>query len=547
MTESHGILVVDDEPDLERLVRQRMRRDIREGQYKFYFAHDGIEALERLQEHDDIDMVLSDINMPRMDGLALLEQIQRADSDIRAVIVSAYGDMKNIRTAMNRGAFDFITKPIDFEDMRITIERTLSNMKVWREALASRDRLVALQQELDVASQMQQSILTTTFPTGPNHDVFASMLPAKEVGGDFFDVVNLEHGRIGLAVADVSDKGVHAAMFMMTSRTLLKGAAIGLDSPGEVLREVNNLLVEDNNAAMFVTVFYGIYDPATGLLTYSNGGHNPPVIVRADGNSEELSTTEGIALGVMDDMPYGTASISLSPGDFVVLFTDGVTEAEKADGEQFGLERLFDLFAGRAVADARAANAAVFEAVHAFAGDHHQSDDITCITLMRTQDAAEAGADDHPAVAEGAAEPTGRVTHQSFSFETRVEEVERLLDTVDVLGEQEELPTDIIFQVKLSLEEVLMNVINHGHDDDEIHEVDISLTSSPESLTIEIIDDGKPFDPLQDALAPDTESSIEDRKIGGLGVHLVRELMDEIRYRREHDKNYLVLVKRRRE
>ena len=546
MTECPCILVVDDEPDLERLVSQRMRRDIREGRYKFYFAQNGIEALERLEEHADIDMVLSDINMPRMDGLALLEQIPKVDPNIRAVIVSAYGDMKNIRTAMNRGAFDFITKPIDFDDMRITIERTLSHMKVWREALESRDKLVALRNELDVASKMQQSILTTTFPSGPDHDVFASMQPAKEVGGDFFDVVNLDRGRIGLAVADVSDKGVHAAMFMMASRTLLKGAAIGLEDPGEVLSEVNNLLVEDNNAAMFVTVFYGIYDPATGTLTYCNGGHNPPVIVRADGRGEELPTTEGIALGVMEDMPFGTASVSLDPGDFVVFFTDGVTEAEKADGEQFGLRRLVDLFGDHAIVDARTANAAVFEAVHAFADGYPQSDDITCVTLIRTDEDGAAGgaAAGDPATA---TDQDDHVTRQSFSCETSVDELERIYGIVDALAEQEELPADIVFQTKLSLEEVLMNVINHGHDDDEIHQVDISLTSTSEAFTIEISDDGRPFDPVHDAPEPDTEASIEDRKIGGLGVYLIRELMDEVRYRREDDRNHLVLVKRRSE
>ena len=546
MTECPCILVVDDEPDLERLVRQRMRRDIRAGRYKFYFAQNGVEALERLEEHADIDMVLSDINMPRMDGLALLEQIPKVDPNLRAVIVSAYGDMKNIRTAMNRGAFDFITKPIDFDDMRITIERTLSHMKVWREALESRDKLVALQNELDVASKMQQSILTTTFPSGPDHDVFASMQPAKEVGGDFFDVVNLDRGRIGLAVADVSDKGVHAAMFMMASRTLLKGAAIGLEDPGEVLSEVNNLLVEDNNAAMFVTVFYGIYDPATGTLTYCNGGHNPPVIVRADGRGEELPMTEGIALGVMEDMPFGTASVSLDPGDFVVFFTDGVTEAEKADGEQFGLRRLVDLFGDHAIVDARAANAAVFEAVHAFADGHPQSDDITCVTLIRTDEDGAAG-DAAAGVPAAAADQDDHVTRQSFSCETSVDELERIYGIVDALAEQEELPPDIVFQTKLSLEEVLMNVINHGHDDDEIHQVDISLTSTSEAFTIEISDDGRPFDPVHDAPEPDTEASIEDRKIGGLGVYLIRELMDEVRYRREDDRNHLVLVKRRSE
>ena len=153
----YKILVVDDEPDLEPLVLQRMRRAIRSGRYSFLFAQNGLEALALLHEHDDIDMVLSDINMPKMDGLALLEQIPNVDPNIRAVIISAYGDMKNIRTAMNRGAFDFVTKPVDFNDLRVTIERTLNHVVEWREALSSRDKLVVLQNELDVGRKMQQS------------------------------------------------------------------------------------------------------------------------------------------------------------------------------------------------------------------------------------------------------------------------------------------------------------------------------------------------------------------------------------------------------
>ena len=179
------ILVVDDEPDLEPLILQRMRRDIRRGRYDFVFAHNGVEALELLNEDEDIDMVLSDINMPRMDGLTLLSQIPAVDPNIRSVIISAYGDMKNIRTAMNRGAFDFVTKPIDFDDLRITIDRTLSHLMEWREALSSRDKLVVLQNELDVASKMQQSILPTRFPKGSTYQSFASMEPARNVGGDF--------------------------------------------------------------------------------------------------------------------------------------------------------------------------------------------------------------------------------------------------------------------------------------------------------------------------------------------------------------------------
>ena len=230
MQEAYKILVVDDEPDLEPLMLQRMRRDILAGRYKFVFAQNGVEALEKLHQDDDIDMVLSDINMPQMDGLTLLEQIPKVDPNIRSVIISAYGDMKNIRTAMNRGAFDFVTKPLDFEDLQVTIDRTLRNMAEWREALQSRDKLVALQNELEVARGMQQSILPTQFPKEPNYTVYGKMQPARNVGGDFFDVVHLSDGRLGLAVADVSDKGVPAALFMMSSRTLLKGAAIGLCS-----------------------------------------------------------------------------------------------------------------------------------------------------------------------------------------------------------------------------------------------------------------------------------------------------------------------------
>ena len=141
--DSYRILVVDDEPDLEGLVLQRMRREIRSGRYSFIFARNGVEALERLNDDDEIDIVITDINMPEMDGLTLLDQIPAFDPKLRCVIVSAYGDMKNIRTAMNRGAFDFLNKPIDFEDLRLTIERSLEHLKSMREAFEARDRMLA--------------------------------------------------------------------------------------------------------------------------------------------------------------------------------------------------------------------------------------------------------------------------------------------------------------------------------------------------------------------------------------------------------------------
>ena len=356
-----------------------MRRSIRRGKYTFVFAHNGIEALERLNEDEEIDMVLSDINMPQMDGLTLLEQIPKVNPNIRSVIISAYGDMKNIRTAMNRGAFDFVTKPVDFGDLQVAIDRTLHHLNEWRVALAARDKLVSLQNELDVASRMQQSILPRQFPVRDDCEVLANMAPARNVGGDFYDLLQLDDGRIGLAVADVSDKGVPAALFMMSTSTLLEGAAIGRGDPGGVLSEVNDLLNESNETAMFVTLLYGVYDPATMEFTYANGGHNTPLVVHADGSSTELPLTNGIALGVMPELPYRQETATLANGDTVVLYTDGVTEAMNADGEEFGVDRLREVFAANPPQDCEQANRAVFEAVHAFAGDTPQSDDVTCL------------------------------------------------------------------------------------------------------------------------------------------------------------------------
>ncbi len=377
----YKILVVDDEPDLQPLVEQRMRRYVRTGQYQFVFAQNGVEALQCLREDDEIVIVLSDINMPKMDGLALLDQIPKVNPNIRSVIISAYGDMKNIRTAMNRGAFDFVTKPVDFDDLKLTIDRTLQQLLEWRDALGARDRLVALQNELDVASQMQQSILPKSFPQGSDFEVYASMKPARAVGGDFFDFMRLEGGVLGLAVADVSDKGVPAALFMMSSRTLLKGAAIGLGSPSEVLAEVNNLLCEDNETAMFVTLIYAVYDPSNRKLTFANGGHNTPVLIDADGNATRLPLTGGVALGLVPDLEYQQMTITLSPGDHIIFYTDGVTEAMNESEEEYGMDRLENLFSKSRPSEARAVNDAIFDSVMDFAGDAAQSDDITCMTL----------------------------------------------------------------------------------------------------------------------------------------------------------------------
>ena len=361
-----------------------MRRQIRRGEYEFVFANDGVEALEMLTADKEIDMVVSDINMPRMDGLTLLDQIQDVSPDIRAIIISAYGDMENIRTAMNRGAFDFVTKPLDFQDLRLTIQRTLQHLDEWREALQSRDKLVALQNELDVANNIQQSVLPASFPESSDYEIYGSMQPARNVGGDFFDVQLLRDGKIGLAIADVSDKGMPAALFMMSSRMLLKGAGQRFEHPGEALEEVNDLLDAENEAAMFVTLFYSIFDPKNSEFCYANGGHNEPIIVHPDGSTTVIPPTGGTALGILPGIPYQEETVSLQSGDTVILYTDGITEAFNSQGELFGLDRLCAVFRDRQPTSAKDASTIVFDAVNTFAGDEPQSDDQACLVFRRT-------------------------------------------------------------------------------------------------------------------------------------------------------------------
>ncbi len=375
------ILVVDDEPDLELLLRQKFRRRIRRREINLVFARNGVEALKKLDEYDDIDMVLSDINMPEMDGLTLLSQINSLDLDLRAVIVTAYGDMENIRTAMNRGAFDFLTKPINLDDLETTIEKTIHHLEVMREALRSRDELVALRQELGVAAQMQESILPKVFPEDPRYDMYAWMTPAKEVGGDFYDFFPVADGGFAVVVADVSGKGVPAALFMMVSRTLVKGSAVGEREPVKCITEVNKLLYEQNNESMFVTLFYAVLNPASGRLDYVNGGHNLPCLIKSSGEVTWLSGDTGIVLGIIDDFPYQQHSIQLDAGDVVFFYTDGVTEAMDEADNQFGDDTLLDVLRKAAGSNPEEMTRRVVEAVHEHAAGAPQSDDLTCLAL----------------------------------------------------------------------------------------------------------------------------------------------------------------------
>lgn len=382
------ILSVDDELDLELLLTQYFRRKIRKGEYEFYFAHNGIEALQKMLEHPDIDIVLSDINMPEMDGLTLLKKLNdRHNPALKVIMVSAYGEMSNIRTAMNNGAFDFAMKPIDLDDLQVTIDKAISEITFIKQTQKEHGQLVDIKSDLALAAEIQLAILPQDFPPFDDLkdtvDVYASMKPAKDVGGDFYDITRIDEDHIGLTMADVSGKGVPAAMFMAVSHTLLRLAGKKKLKPEEVIIESNNVLAAESFDNMFVTLFYAIMNVRTGEMQYVNAGHNPPYILHKDGTLETLPTSKNICLGVLEDYKYTSDSLTLQKGDSLVTFTDGVTEACSTSNELYGESRLEALLPTLAGQSARSILDNVVNAVHAHAEGAEQSDDITMLVAKR--------------------------------------------------------------------------------------------------------------------------------------------------------------------
>lgn len=246
---------------------------------------------------------------------------------------------------------------------------------------AEHGQLISIRQELDVARRMQQSILPSRFPTRRDLQVYARMEPAKEVGGDFYDYFWLDDTRLGLVIADVSGKGVPAALFMAVSRTLLRAVAPVMGEPGPCLVNSNDLLSTDNDAAMFVTMFYAVLDTQTGEIAYANGGHNPPIIILPNGELQYLEHADGVPLGTMEGMVFEQKFAMLPPGATLLLYTDGVTEAHDPYNELYGEKRLEKTLAGDGNRAVRDTIEIVFESVERFADGAPQADDITCLAV----------------------------------------------------------------------------------------------------------------------------------------------------------------------
>ncbi len=377
------ILVVDDEPDLELLMRQRFRKQIRSGEYTFAFAQNGAQALEQLTSDENFEVMLTDLNMPVMDGLALLDKVNHLSSRPQPVVVSAYGDMPKIREAMNRGAFDFLTKPIDFTDLETTILKALEQMRLVKESSFAQKQVEAFRHELGLAHSIQQSMLPQEFPTVAGVELYARMLPARNVGGDFFDFFFLKDGRLGVVIGDVSGKGVSAAIFMAICRSLLRSIAAQGLLPGAAVSETNRLICEDNRTDLFVTLFYGILNLETGRFDFSSAGHNSPYQFSRDGQVVMLPTDEalGTVLGVVPEARYSTATCHLQPGDGLLLYTDGVTEARALNNQMYqenGLETYLNRANAASVKDIIIG---LVEDVGTFTHGAPQSDDLTVLAL----------------------------------------------------------------------------------------------------------------------------------------------------------------------
>ena len=382
------ILSVDDEAPLELLMRQYFRRKIRNGEYEFFFAHNGLEALSILYNNPDIEIILSDINMPEMDGLTLLAKVnEMRNPALRVIMVSAYGDMKNIREAMNNGAFDFATKPIDMDDLSLTIEKAIAQINYVHESQKEHVQLESLKNDLTTARDIQQYILPRVFPPFPEDsdkvDIYASMEAAKDIGGDFYDFFRIDEDHIALVIADVCGKGIPAALFMAVSRTIIRSKGIQGCSAAECLTESNRLLAAYSIDCMFLTVFYAIYNIKTGLISYCNAGHNPPHLIRRDGTVSELPLSKNTIVGVFDGIEFQEDTLQLEQGDTLVMFTDGVTEATDTAYKEFGAERLDSILRQQSGSTPQQIIESVKAGIKEFVGEAEQSDDITMLVVKR--------------------------------------------------------------------------------------------------------------------------------------------------------------------
>jgi len=403
----------------------------------------------------------------------------------------------------------------------ITMEQALrQSVRELKETTAAKERI---ESELKIARDIQMSMVPKTFPPFPNRpefDLYAILVPAREVGGDFYDFFFIDDNHLCFAIGDVSGKGIPAALFMAVTRTLFRTTASKASTPDKILSLLNVEMCRNNDTCMFVTVFCAVLDIRTGEVEYSNGGHNLPYLISHNATSP-LKNTGGMCLGFKKDVIYRSEKIVLRAGDGLFLYTDGVTEARDARRNQFSEHRLADFLQQANGSSATELIRGAVDQVRQHSVGAPQSDDITALALKYLL--------------------TGATTEAIVvELKNSLLEIKRLVRIADDFGQRHRLDAQTSHNVKLALDEILTNIISYAYADAREHSIVTRFHLEHGKLTVEVQDDGRPFNPLN-APEPDTNQLLEERPIGGLGIHLVRKLMHELEYRRQNDRNILVM------
>jgi sigma-B regulation protein RsbU (phosphoserine phosphatase) len=373
------ILIVDDTPANLRLLSQMLA----EQGYQVRPVPDGSLALAATQAELP-DLILLDIRMPEMDGYQVCEHL-KADAqtcDIPIIFISALDATQDKVRAFTVGGVDYVTKPFQFEEVLARVETHLALRRLQKQLQDANKKMA---RELTLAGEVQTSFLPRELPDIPGWQLSVTLRPARETSGDFYDVNLLPNGRLGILVADVVDKGVGAALFMALSWILIRTYAPEYPTQPElVLSAVNRRILKDTDANQFVAVFYGILDPATGTLAYCNAGHVPPYLLstQSDDAIQTLRRT-GPPLGILEDVTWEQGVVQLALGDILVLYTDGITDAEDEKGTFFGQERLLGSVQANLGRSAQEMQDALMAEVHEFVGDTPQFDDIALMVLVR--------------------------------------------------------------------------------------------------------------------------------------------------------------------
>lgn len=393
--------------------------------------------------------------------------------------------------------------------------------------IESTARNQSIENELNIARKIQMAMLPTRFPPFPDYpniNAYGEVIPAKEVGGDLFDFY-IRENRLFFCVGDVSGKGVPASIVMAMTRSFFRSFTSYMDNPAKIVMQMNDSLSgEGNDQSMFVTLFLGVFNLTTGELHYCNAGHNSPLVI-GHRSLVNLDCKANLPLGVIGGFAYQEQAAKLEIGDTLFLYTDGLTEAENTRHEQFGEERMGELLAAHGEQSPQELIETMHQAVAKFVGNAEQSDDLTLFAIRLLNKS--------PMTQHKSSMTSG---HYSLVMRNDIQQIPTLAEWIEMLG----LPQELNMPINLALEEAVSNVMLYAYPG-KSGQVLVECDKS-NKLVFTITDSGVPFDPTQQ-IDPDVTQSAEERPIGGLGIFLVRQIMDDIRYERKEDKNILTLVK----